>query len=158
MSEIEWCRYTNGDCYGWVEWEHVFSIHGPEEHCTLVNKDGDHHGPFNSLEEAKTTARALLWEPKRKVEGKKYDTDKTRFDLVDPAFEEALAEVLTYGAGKYGPNNWRGVEPDRYYAALRRHLCAWRKGKKTDKESGLGHLAHCIANLMFLFHYDKEDK
>ena len=55
-------------------------------------------------------------------EGKKYDTGKLRMDLIPPEAERALAAVLTMGAEKYGPNNWRGVEPERYEAALRRHL------------------------------------
>lgn len=90
----------------------------------------------------------------------KYDKGKARFDLVEPSFEEAVAEVLTYGAEKYAPNNWLKVEDaeNRYYAALRRHINAYRKGEKIDPESGLSHLAHAACNIMFLMHFEKEEK
>ena len=92
--------------------------------------------------------------------GKKNDKAKTRFDLLQADFELAIAQVLTHGAKKYGANNWQKVEEptERYYAALRRHLSAWRMGKKMDEESGLPHLAHVACNVMFLMHFDKEQE
>jgi hypothetical protein len=84
--------------------------------------------------------------------GLKYDDDKPRYDLICAWSEDELARVLAYGAGKYSAGNWRRV-PDareRYYAALRRHLGAWRRGYRTDPESGLSHLGHAYACLMFL--------
>lgn len=89
--------------------------------------------------------------------GAKYDSDKTRFDLVQPEFVESVAKVLTFGAKKYEPNNWQNVEnaEDRYYAALCRHLTAWREGEKIDPESGLPHLAHVATNVMFLQHFER---
>ena len=92
--------------------------------------------------------------------GKKNDTGKARYDLVSPEFEEAVAKVLTFGAEKYEPNNWQKVEDgkDRYYSALRRHLAAYRTGEKVDEESGLSHLAHAACNIMFLMHFEKEEK
>ena len=98
-------------------------------------------------------------EEKVKVEiGRKDDKGKTRFDLVDTEFEEAVAEVLTYGANKYAPDSWRHIEDavNRYYASLRRHINAYRKGEKIDPESGLSHLAHAACNIMFLMYFDRE--
>ena len=84
--------------------------------------------------------------------GIKHDQGKLRYDLVPVEVEEALARVLTYGAEKYAPNNWRYVTngTDRYYAALRRHLAAWRMGEELDPESGLPHLSHALACVAFL--------
>lgn len=88
--------------------------------------------------------------------GKKNDDGKLRFDLLPPEFEEAVTEVLTYGAKKYGENNWKQVEnaTERYYAALRRHLNAWRQGEISDPESGLDHLAHVATNVLFLMYFE----
>ena len=88
--------------------------------------------------------------------GKKNDEGKVRFDLITPEFEEQVAKALTHGAKEYGANNWQHVEDpiNRYYAALRRHLNAWRKGEKVDPDSGLNHLAHVAANTMFLLHFE----
>lgn len=85
-------------------------------------------------------------------EGRKKDEDKLRFDLILPEFEEAIARVLTYGAKKYGPNNWQQVHDakTRYTAALQRHLNEYRHGYLHDTESQCTHLAMIAVNAMFL--------
>ena len=89
----------------------------------------------------------------------KFDTSKLRYDLIPTSTIKALAQVLTYGAKKYKPNNWQNVDDlDRYVAALFRHIEAWRDGEKLDKESGLPHLAHALTNVAFLLHLDKPTK
>ena len=82
--------------------------------------------------------------------GLKHDSGKLRLDLLPPEAVRALGAVLTYGAEKYGPNNWRGVEAGRYEAALLRHWLAWREGEARDAESGLPHLWHVLCNAAFL--------
>ncbi len=91
--------------------------------------------------------------------GVKHDEGKNRLDLIEPEFIEGVGKVLTFGAEKYGPNNWQNVDDaeNRYYAATLRHLLAWRKGEKTDPESGLSHLDHVATNIMFLQHFERED-
>lgn len=86
------------------------------------------------------------------MSGMKFDTQKAKFDLIDPFFHEDLAYVLTFGAVKYGPNNWQQVEDavSRYIAALERHANAFKQGEITDPESGLPHTAHIACNAMFL--------
>lgn len=80
-------------------------------------------------------------------EGTKYDQDKLRYDLVPAILERGVAEVMTFGAKKYGDLNWqKGIRANRIYAAMRRHLDAWWRGEDIDPESGLPHLAHLAAN------------
>ncbi len=88
--------------------------------------------------------------------GRKDDREKLRFDLIPLAAERSVAAVLTYGAMKYAPDNWRHV-PDaraRYHAAARRHVSAWASGEHLDPESGLPHLAHAACCLLFLLEFD----
>lgn len=88
--------------------------------------------------------------------GQKDDAGKPRYDLIPALAEEAVVKVLTFGAQKYGAENWRKV-PDahaRYYAAARRHGAARRRGEYLDPESGLPHLAHEITCLMFMLELD----
>ena len=80
--------------------------------------------------------------------GIKYDNGKLRLDLIPPEMHEALGEVLSFGAGKYGDRNWElGIDEDRLYAAAQRHLLAHRKGEILDHESGQPHLYHAFCNI-----------
>jgi hypothetical protein len=92
------------------------------------------------------------------IEGQKDDTGKLRYDLLPDAPISEIVAVLTFGARKYAPDNWRKVSDwrGRYYAALQRHLAAWRMGEKTDSESGLSHLAHAGCCLVFLMALDQK--
>jgi hypothetical protein len=89
-------------------------------------------------------------------EGLKFDTDKPRYDLIPSYPLSQMACVLTYGAAKYAPDNWRHVDDadKRYYSALMRHLESWRQGEKMDSETNLPHLAHALCNVMFLLELD----
>jgi hypothetical protein len=85
------------------------------------------------------------------TKGLKDDQAKPRMDLLDAEFLEGVAEVLTFGANKYAPNNWRGgIETSRLIAATYRHLGAINKGENRDPESGLPHVYHASCCLMFL--------
>lgn len=93
----------------------------------------------------------------QKPEGMKFDTNKLQYRLIPPETTKALAEVLTYGAQKYAPDNWKYVAPDRYMDALFRHLEAYRSGEEKDPESGLHHLAHVLTNVAFLHYLHTKD-
>ena len=89
--------------------------------------------------------------------GIKYDSDKPRFDLLVPEFIEEMAKVMTFGANKYAPDNWKKVENgyQRYLGAAYRHLNADHKGEDNDNESGLSHLAHAACCLMMMYWFKK---
>ena len=92
-----------------------------------------------------------------KPSGLKYDAGKPRLDLIPPEAILAIGKVMTYGADKYGANNWQGVAPDRYVAALLRHLMAYRMGELCDPESTMPHLWHVLANAAFLVTLAREE-
>ena len=96
-----------------------------------------------------------LLRDKKEESGRKMDQEKTRLDLIPAWALEALGRVLTYGAKKYAPDNWKQVKDgkDRYYAALLRHLTAWRSGEVDDPESHLPHLWHVLCNVVFLIYF-----
>ena len=86
----------------------------------------------------------------------KFDGDKLRPDLIPVSAMTALAEVLTFGARKYKPNNWRNCKDlDRYKGALMRHWMAYMAGESHDQESGMPHLWHLITNASFLIELDE---
>jgi hypothetical protein len=81
---------------------------------------------------------------------------KPRLDLLPAGALTEIAQVLTFGAEKYGAHNWsRGTAWSRYYAALLRHLFAWWGGEDRDPETGASHLAHAGCCLLFLLEYQR---
>jgi hypothetical protein len=81
----------------------------------------------------------------------KHDADKPRMDLLPPEALVAVAQVLTLGARKYSDHNWRkATNWGRYSAAAMRHIVAWQGGEDFDPETGMSHLSHATACLMFL--------
>lgn len=93
--------------------------------------------------------------------GKKDDEDKQRWDLLPLDVVKDVVKVLTYGAKKYAPDNWKLIDNpyDRYFAAAMRHLSDYRAyGEKLDKDSGLPHLAHAMCCLIFLSWFEKHNK
>lgn len=84
----------------------------------------------------------------------KFDTDKLRYDLIPTEATKALAEVLTYGAKKYKPDNWKYCEDvNRYIAALMRHLEAHRSNELYDEDSGMLHMSHVLTNAAFILYF-----
>lgn len=94
------------------------------------------------------------------MEGVKHDQGKPRMSLVPPRALREVAEVLTLGAAKYEPENWRKVldgpdGPSRYLDAALRHINAYQIGFREDEESGRNHLAHAVCCLLFLVEGDQ---
>lgn len=88
--------------------------------------------------------------------GVKYDNDKPQWSLVPFKAMTQVVDVLTFGARKYAPDNWKKV-PDarrRYIDAAFRHMSIYVSGEKNDKETGKSHLAHAICCLLFLIAFD----
>lgn len=96
-----------------------------------------------------------------KEKAKKNDSLKLRLDLIPPEVQEALGLVLTFGSMKYEDNNWQnGLEIERIYGALERHLLVWREFPALrDNESDLPHIFHALCNVAFLvwYYYQKQD-
>ncbi len=89
-----------------------------------------------------------------KPSGMKFDGEKNRMNLIPPETLESIGGVLTYGANKYEPNNWKNIGKDRYTAALLRHLVDYMKDPKSTDESGYLHIEHVLANAVFLSYFE----
>jgi hypothetical protein len=91
--------------------------------------------------------------------GRKFDGGKLQYGLIPPLALRETVKVLTYGAEKYEPDNWRRVPdgPRRYFDAAQRHLWAYKKGELNDEETGINHLAHAICCLMFMLDLDESE-
>jgi hypothetical protein len=99
--------------------------------------------------------------------GIKYDQNKDRWGLLPLEPLRLVVKVLTFGAIKYAPDNWKivginkqGTPSQRNYDAAQRHLAEWKLfydkegGEWADPESGLPHLAHAICDLLFLLWHE----
>jgi hypothetical protein len=119
------------------------------------------------------------------TESLRYNGGKPQWSLVDFDSLEPLARVLEYGEHKYsvfqdykgnkikgadiskedaqelilissGRDNWKiGFPLLKLLESLARHLFALMKGEKNDKESGLPHTGHIMANIMFYQYHSK---
>jgi len=88
--------------------------------------------------------------------GLRFNTGKTRYDLVPAFAQEQYAKVMTKGAEKYAERNWEnGMRWSKVLASLERHLMAVKKGEDYDPETGLFHSAHIMCNAAFLTEYYK---
>jgi hypothetical protein len=88
----------------------------------------------------------------------KFDSGKVRMDLLPIRPLKDVAEILTYGADKYGSDNWREGKPiahSRHYAGIQRHLMAYWSGEDLDPETGKSHLAHAACGLLFFLELSK---
>lgn len=119
----------------------------------------------------------------KSAEGTKHDTEKERWDLLPMGTLIPVVKILTFGAKKYGVDNWKKLaDPlNRYFSAAMRHLVAYSEGHWLDicdehwkgrwsvpresdrppdcmKCSGLPHLAHAICNLLFLLWFGNTPK
>jgi hypothetical protein len=91
-----------------------------------------------------------------------FDEGKPRVDLIPVLSLIELGKVMDYGANKYGQHNWSQYAGrwawTQLIASCLRHLYAWMLGEDLDKESGLNHLAHALANITMLLDLQIMDK
>lgn len=73
---------------------------------------------------------------------------------------EDIVRVYHAGAKKYGPNKWQNLDNgfERYRAAAARHIMAYLKGERMDKETNVHHLAAAAWNVITMLWYDKHGK
>ena len=101
----------------------------------------------------------IYWEETEKInkkESPKYDEGKRDYTLLPINELEQVLDVLEFGAIKYSPNAWQGVDKglERYKKAMLRHMMSYLKGEYTDSESGLSHLSHLATNVLFIMWFE----
>jgi len=89
--------------------------------------------------------------PRWEATGKKFDSEKPKMHLLPPKALLEVAKVLTFGAEKYGEENWREV-------ADLRHSFSHLDGEKLDQETNYSHLAHAICCLLFKLELELENE
>lgn len=113
-------------------------------------------------------------ENKTEVKGAlRFDTGKPQLELISPVAMIGLASILTFGAKKYAPNNWRkGMSWSRCLGSLKRHLALFEMGQDVDTDpncegcksenclnhTNLLHIDQILCNAMFLSEYARTHK
>ena len=82
--------------------------------------------------------------------GLKDQNKKTKYELIPVRMLKALSKVLTFGAKKYSPENYKNEPVEGYVDSMFRHYVAWKEGEYYDPESGLPHVYHMFANAGFI--------
>jgi hypothetical protein len=78
--------------------------------------------------------------------------DVPAFDLIEPAFITAMAEVMSEGEKLHGKDNWKRATPDEQGVTVRHlmgHLMRWLTGDRSEP-----HLAKVAIGAMFLHYHD----
>ena len=103
----------------------------------------------------------------------RFDNGKPQLELISPIAMIGLAKILTFGAKKYAPNNWRkGMAWSRCLGSLKRHLVEFEMGNDRDYDSdcdgckastclnhtGELHIDQVLCNAMFLSEYARTHK
>lgn len=146
----------HGDTSGSVYYIAELNLVDGDWYAKLKDKDDRNHGFFNtsSLELVLDSANNLCG---KDGSGKDDRADgKPRWELLPLDAIEEIVRVYTMGAGKYADDAWKTI-PDahrRYLAALFRHIAAYERGERKDKESGLSHLAHAAWNAIAILWLD----
>ena len=118
----------------------------PLQAATVVPYDGDRFVSYEENPERHVYTTGAI----------KDNRSKPRVDLLPSLPLVEIARVLTYGAKKYKPHNWRyGLPWGDTYASMQRHLMAWINRENTDPETGISHLAHAGCQLLFLLEYEQ---
>src|SRR5688500_2663608 len=98
-------------------------------------------GYYNDVANKMEIAQRQLDTLNKMTGGVKYDAEKIRYDLIPADAMEALANILTFGAKKYGDRNWeKGMEWGRLFRAALGHLWDWHRKRGNDPETGKSHL------------------
>lgn len=112
----------------------------------------DHYDLMNKYTPGPRQAVAEVPKP----EGRKDDTGKEPWHLFPFDAADEIVKVLQFGANKYEERNWeRGMDWNRPFGALIRHMWRWWHGEDKDEETGLSHLAHAGCCILFLLAYEK---
>jgi len=88
--------------------------------------------------------------------GRKFDGGKLQYGLLPPLALKATVEILTFGAEKYEPDNWKNV-PDpkrRYFDSMQRHIWAWKDDEQYDPDTDKNYLAQPMYCFCFFFDQD----
>jgi hypothetical protein len=96
----------------------------------------------------------------KKELGVKFDSNKPQWSLLPFEALEEVVEVLTSGAQKYAPDNWKYVPnaDARYMDAAFRHMAQYMQGEQHDEETGNNHLAHAVCCLLFKLWFDRQQE
>lgn len=123
-------------------------------------KKGSGNKSFEEMKKALMNDRRFFILKETETEAVRFNEDKLRYDLIPPEFIREVAEVFTFGANKYTPDNWKGFTPEQQEeikGSLLRHIYAYLEGEENDPESGLSHLAHAGCNLAFMIYFKNKN-
>ena len=132
-------------------------VDGDKEPCDTCCAPTNHWKPmvvFKNIDN--THGETMVNRVISPTNGVKFDNDKPQWSLLPFKALKEVVDVLTYGAKKYAPDNWKKVPnaKQRYIDAGFRHFTAYVAGEKLDNETGKSHLAHALCCLLYLLAFE----
>lgn len=117
--------------------------------------DFNHYEPLGGVQTFSIPQDVLDKDAAIRKGGARFDSGKTRVDLIPADILLELGEIYRMGAEKYDATNWRkGMPWTKVYGPLQRHLLkAWVGLERDDPESGRHHIYHALWNCVALAYY-----
>lgn len=137
----------------------IYTHKGASQCADYVNEHPYEAAKLMGYEVVEDSNEVEIETGKKDSQSLKADAGKPRPSLVPPALVRGVDAIREYGCTKYhDPENWRKVEPQRYWDALLRHtLAAWEDWTAVDDESGMPHLWHIACNAAFLMSFMEDE-
>lgn len=96
-----------------------------------------------------------MYKTPKKEMALRYNSKKPQYSLIDMQALLPLVAVLEFWAKKYARNNWKkDMDMDQLMDSLLRHVAALQ-WEPYDRESGIHHIWHILANAMFYSYHLK---
>lgn len=88
------------------------------------------------------------------MKAKRYNEWKLKWSFIYIPFIEVTIQVLMFGAGKYGANNWKKwMRKSDILDSMQRHISYLWQWVEYDDESKLHHIGHLTCNAMFYYYF-----
>lgn len=135
--------------------QEILSLNEENDNSNLDEVDIEDEDPSDKIVKLIKSFKDKEEKVEESLDFVKFDSEKSRVDLIPGNILMEIGDIFGYGAKKYSPNNWKKCkDSSRYIGAALRHIYLHQSGEVFDEESGKKHLAHAVTSLIMAMWVD----